>query len=155
MEPRRCSKSQQVRDLWPRVSLKVVAVPELMMRSEKPPRIRLNALQGANVVFKVDMEAECVRVFLPLGIRRNRVQIRFLPEALRQRRESKPGIEFFGRLDDPFRFSVFEIFVDVRCFNESRPFLCPAISDPMRRNFLRHWLMKFFRELVFRPGMQL
>src|SRR5206468_4779386 len=51
--------------------------------------------------------------------------------------------------------SAFEIFVDVRCFDEARPFLCPATIDPVRRNFLRYGLMKFFGELVFRPGMQL
>ena len=68
-----CSKSQQVRNLRTRVSLIVVAMPELMMRGKKPPRIRLDALQGANVVLKIDMPAGGVRVFLLLRIRGNRI----------------------------------------------------------------------------------
>src|SRR5262249_45188139 len=136
MESRCGSKSQQIRNLRPRVSLEVVAMPELMVRGEKPTWFWFESLQGANVVFKVDMEAECVRVFLPLGIRRNRVQIRFLPETLRQWRESKSSVKLLRRLDDPFRFSAFEVFFNICCFNKPRPFLCPAIGDPVRRNFL-------------------
>src|SRR6185436_18946071 len=44
MESRRRPKPQQVRNLRPRVSLEVIAMPELMMRSEKPSRIRFDAL---------------------------------------------------------------------------------------------------------------
>src|SRR4029453_14570372 len=148
MESRRRSKSQQVRNLRPRVCLEVVAMAELMMRGEKPPRIRFDALQRANVVLKIDMVAVCVRIFLALRIRRNREQIRFFPETLRQRREPEPSVKLLRGFDDPFRFSAFEILVDVRCFNKAGPLLCPAIAYPVRRNFLRHWLMKFFGELV-------
>src|SRR5215469_10067193 len=153
MESRRRSESQQVWDLRSRVGLEVIAMPEFMMRGEKPPRIWFDALQRANVVFKIDMEAVGVRVFLPLGIRRNREQIRFFPETLRQRREPEPSVKLLRGFDDPFRFSAFEILVDVCCFNKAGPLLCPAIAYPVRRNFLRHRLMKFFGELVFRPGM--
>ena len=48
-----------------------------------------------------------------------------------------------------------EIFVDVRRLHQSRPFLSPTIADPVRWNLLWHRLMKFFGELIFRPGMQL
>src|SRR5262249_17787923 len=71
VESRRRSESQQVRNLRPRVSLEVVTMPELVMRGKQPPQIWFDALQGTNVVFKIDMEAEGVRVFLPFRIRRN------------------------------------------------------------------------------------
>ena len=43
-----------------------MAVPEFVMRGEKPPRVRLDALQRTNVVLEINMPAGGVRVFLPL-----------------------------------------------------------------------------------------
>ena len=125
------------------------------MRGEEPARVRLDALERANVVLKIDVPARGVRVLLPFRIRRQRIKIGFLPKALRQRRKSEPGIKLFGRFDDPFRLSALEVLVDVSRFDQTGPFLAPAIVDPVRRNFLRHRLMIFLGELVFRPGVQL
>src|SRR6266487_7157116 len=118
------------------------------MRGEEPARVWLDALKRANVVLEIDVPAGGVRVFLALRIRWQRIQVRSFPETLRQRRKTKPGVKLFGRLDNPFRFTILEILVDVRCFYQSGPFLAPAIIDPVCRNFLRYRLMKFFGKLV-------
>src|SRR5438874_6988648 len=39
------AEPQQIRNLRTRIRFEIIAMPELMMRSEKPPRIRLDALQ--------------------------------------------------------------------------------------------------------------
>src|SRR5205814_7509288 len=123
----RRAEPQQIWNLWPRVSFEVITVTELVMRSEKPTRIRFDALQRTNVVLKIHMPAGGVCVLLALLVRRHWIQIRFFPETLRQRREPEPGVRLLGSLDDPFRFSTFEVFVDVGRFNKARPFLRPAV----------------------------
>ena len=57
---------------------------EFVVGSEKPTRIRFDALQRTNVVLEIDVPAGGVRVLLALRIGRNRVQIGFFPETLRQ-----------------------------------------------------------------------
>src|SRR6266545_166916 len=61
-----CPGSQQVRDFRARVSLEVIAVTKLVMRGEKPARVRLDALQRTNVVLEIDMPAGGVRVLFAL-----------------------------------------------------------------------------------------
>src|SRR6266478_8014427 len=102
-------------------------MPELMVRSEKPTRIWFDALQRTNIILKVNVPAGSVRIFLPFRIGRYRIQIRFFPETLRQRREPEPGVKLLGSFDYPFGFSSFEILVDVRCFDQAWPFLTPTV----------------------------
>ena len=66
MKTRRRAEPQQIRDLRTRISFEIIAVTEFVMRSEKPTRVRLDALQRPNVVLKVDMPAGGMRVLLPL-----------------------------------------------------------------------------------------
>ena len=125
------------------------------MRGEKPARVRFNALERANVILEIDVPAGGVGILLSFRTRRQRIQVRSFPKTLRQRGKTEPRVKLFCSFDNPFRLAILEILVDVRCFNQSRPFLAPAIIEPVRWNFLRHWLMKFFGELVFRPRVQL
>ena len=155
MKSRSRAESQQIRNFRARVSFEIISVTEFVMRGEKPARVRFDALQRANVVLEIDVPAGGVSILLAFRIRRQRIQIRFFPETLRQRREPEPGVKLFCSLDNPFRLAILEILVDVRCFNQARPFLGPAIIEPVRWNFLWHRLMKFFGEFVFRPGVQL
>ena len=96
-----------------------------------------------------------MRVLFALRIRRKWIQIGFLPKAFGQRRKAEPGIKLLGRLNNPFWFSPREVLVDVSRFHQARPFLAPAIIDPVRRDLFWHGLMIFLGELVFRPGVQL
>src|SRR5215469_3222617 len=77
VESGRRSNSQQIRNLRTRISFEVMAVPKLVMGSEKPTRIWLDALQRTNVVLKIDMVAVGVRVFFPFRIGWNGKQVRY------------------------------------------------------------------------------
>ena len=101
------------------------------------------------------MVAKGVRIFLSLVARRHWKEIGFFPKAFRQRRKPEPGIKLLGRLDYPLGSAALEVLVDVGRFDQAGPFLRPTIIDPVRRNFFRHGQVKFLRELVFRPSMQL
>src|SRR2546422_8508175 len=113
MESRSCTEPQQIGHFRSRIGFEIISVPEFMMRGEKPARIRLDALQRANVVFKVDMPARGMGVFLALRIWRERIKIGFCPKTFWKRRESKPSVKLLGRLDNPFGLSSFEVLVDV------------------------------------------
>src|SRR6266516_4562767 len=117
------------------IGLKIITVPELVVRGEEPARVRFNALERSDVVLQIDVPARSVSVFLTLRVRRQRIQIRFLPKTFRQGGESKAGIELLRRLDNPIRAAALEVFVDVSGFNQIGPFLRPPIVDPVRRDF--------------------
>src|SRR5439155_23751373 len=105
MESGRRAEPEQIRDFRTGVGFEIIPVTELVMRGEKPARVRFDALERTNVVLKIDMPARSVRVFLPLRIRWQRIKIRFLPKTFRQRRKPESGIELFGRFDNPFRLT--------------------------------------------------
>src|SRR5437763_11179914 len=155
MKSRSSACPQQIGNFRPAVGFKIISVTELMMRSEKPACVRLDALERADVVLQVDMPARSVSVFLSFRVRWQWIQVRFLPETFRQRRKSQAGIELLRRLNNPFCLTALEVFVNVSGFNQTWPFLRPPIVDPVRRNSFRDRLMIFLGQLVLRPGMQL
>src|SRR6267142_1135248 len=98
MKSWRRAEAKERRNFGAGVSLEVVPVTQLVVRGKKPFRIRLDALQRSNVVLEIDVPARGMRIFLSFGIGRERIKIRFLPEAVRQRGETEPGVELFRGL---------------------------------------------------------
>src|SRR5438132_6265132 len=104
------------------------------MRGKEPARVRLDALQRPDIIFEIDVPARSMGVLLSFRTRWQGIEVRFFPESLGQRREPKPGVELFRRLDNPFRLASLEILVDVRGLNQAFPFLRPPIVNPVRWN---------------------
>src|SRR5438552_1932191 len=78
----RRAEPEQIRNFRTGVGFEIIPMTEFVMRGEKPARVRFYALERTNVVLKIDMPARSVRVFLPLRIRRQRIQIGSLPKTL-------------------------------------------------------------------------
>src|SRR5204863_7346352 len=55
VKSRRGTEAKQVWDLRPGIGFEIIAVAQLVMRGEKPSRVRLHALKRTNVVLKIDM----------------------------------------------------------------------------------------------------
>src|ERR1051325_4050993 len=108
---------EQVGNLGACIRFEVVAMTKLMVGSKEPARIRFDALESTNVIFKIDVPARSMSVLFPLIAYRNRKEIRFLPKTIRQRRKTQPGVESFCCLNDPRRLTTFEILVDVSRFH--------------------------------------
>ena len=134
----RGSNAQERRNLGPRISHEVITVTELVMRGEEPLRVRLDALERANVILKIDVPAGCMRILLPLVARMNRIEIGFGPKTRGQFCETQTSVKLFGCFHDPFRRPAFESIIDVCRLNQPGPFLAPSIVNPVRRNLLRH-----------------
>src|SRR5581483_10728026 len=97
MKPGCSAEAQQVRNLRARIGPEIIAVPQLVMRSEKPARIRFNTLERADVILQINMPAGRVGILLPFRPGRHWIQVRSFPETLRQRRKTKTRIELLGR----------------------------------------------------------
>ena len=91
-------------------------MPQLVVGGIEPTRIRLDALERADVLLQVDVPARSMGVLLSRIARLDRVKIGLRPEAGGQWGETETRVELFGRLDDPFRGLPFEPIIDVRSF---------------------------------------
>src|SRR5467141_3859588 len=100
-----------------------------MVRGVEPARVRLDALERADVVLEIDMPAGSMSVFLAWVAGLDGIEIGLGPKAGRQRREPEPGVKLLRGLDDPFRCFAFETVIDVRGFDQATPLLAPTVVD--------------------------
>ena len=117
--------------------------------------VRLHVLQRAHVAVQIDVPRRGVRVFLARRVGGQFVEVRLRPEALGEFRQAKRFAVIDRLPDDPFRLPALEQRVEVHALHQPRPFLSPAVAQPVRRDELGHGLVVTLRQLVARPAMQL